>query len=69
MYHGKDDFSSYGVKGILSAHSENIVKYPPHWIYMSNKRCETALYDVEEAKDDFSSIFCVLFYSGWTEYD
>jgi len=43
--------------------------YPPHWIYMSNKRCETALYDVEEAKDDFSSIFCVLFYSGWTEYD
>jgi len=28
MYHGKDDFSSYyGVKGILSAHSENIVKY------------------------------------------
>jgi len=27
MYHGKDDFSSYGVKGILSAHSENIVNY------------------------------------------
>ena len=25
MYHGRDDFSSYGVKGILSAHSENIV--------------------------------------------
>ena len=42
---------------------------PPHWIYMSNKRCETVLYDVEEVKDDFSSIFCVLFYSGWTEYD
>ena len=27
MYHGKDDFSSYGVKGILSAHSENTVSY------------------------------------------
>ena len=27
MNHGKDEFSSYGVKGILSALSENIVKY------------------------------------------
>ena len=27
MYHGKDAFSSSGVKGILSAHSENLVNY------------------------------------------